>query len=481
MENITIEKLLEDVRTYNACEEEKIMKAYLYAEKLHAGQKRQSGEDYISHPLAVAYILSEMHADKDTVCAALLHDVIEDSDATKEDIARDFSPSIANLVDGVTKISKMNFSTKGDQTLANTRKIIASITEDVRIIIIKLADRLHNMRTLEYKIEFKQKENALETMEIFVPLAYYIGAYRIKSELEDLSLKYLKPDIYKDIETRLSIVQAESEETLKEMLVTISTLLSDNDIPHKIKLRTKNIYGVYKRLSQNHKLSDIHDLLALKIMVDDVKSCYQVLGLIHSKYPPINNKFKDYIAMPKTNMYQSLHTTVFGLNEKVVQAQIRTHEMDRIASFGLTAYWDINKGLARNVMQEDLSKKFQFFKSLGEINKTTSDDQEFFIEVKKELFDSNIYVYTTKGDVIELPIGSTPIDFAYKIHTDIGNTAVSAIVNDKYVGLDCELQNKDRVRIVTDTLSYGPKQEWLEIAHTSYAKRKIKEFNIKIK
>jgi GTP diphosphokinase / guanosine-3',5'-bis(diphosphate) 3'-diphosphatase len=480
MEKITIDQLIKHVREYNACEEQNILKAYHYAELKHSGQKRQSGEDYILHPLSVAYILSEMHADKDTICAALLHDVIEDSDTTKDDIAKEFSIDIANLVDGVTKISKMNFSTKGEQTVANTRKILSSITEDVRIIIIKLADRLHNMRTLEHKSEFKQKENALETMEIYVPLAYYIGAYRLKSELEDLSLKYLKPETYLDIKNRLQRIEKESDQTLKHMLNQISTILNEENISHEIKVRTKNIYGVYKKLSQNHKLLDIHDLLALKIMVDDVKQCYHTLGIIHSQYPPINNKFKDYIAMPKTNMYQSLHTTVFGPDDKLVQTQIRTFEMDKIASFGLTAYWDANKGLARSAMQDDLNKKFQFFKSLREINSMNTDNQEFLLEIKNELFSNNVYVYSTKGDIIQLPIGSTPIDFAYRIHTEIGNTMVAAIVNDNYVSLDYKLKNKDRIKIVTDILSYGPKNEWIEIANTSYAKRKIKEFNNKI-
>jgi GTP pyrophosphokinase len=481
MKKITFQMLIDNVKSYNEEEIEIITKAYEYAALLHNGQKRQSGEDYISHPLAVAYILSEMHADRDTICAALLHDTIEDTDTTKEKIAEVFNDDIANLVDGVTKISKMNFSTKNEHMMANTRKIITGITEDVRIIIIKLADRLHNMRTLEFKREFKQKENSLETMEIFAPLAYYIGAYRLKSELEDLSLRYLKPDIYQEIEHQLVTIQSDSEPCLKEMLQEISSMLADENVPHEIKVRTKNIYGIYKRINQNNKLSDIHDLLALKVMVDDVKHCYMTLGLIHSKYPPINSKFKDYIALPKTNMYQSLHSTVFGPDERLVQTQIRTFEMDKIASFGITAYWDANKGLARNVMQDDLSKRFQFFKSLNEINRMTGDNQEFVAQVKRELFASNIYVRTTKGDIIELPVGSTPIDFAYKIHTDIGNTMVSAIVNDQFVDFDYQLQTKDIVKIVTDDFAYGPKPEWIDKAQTTYAKRKIREFCSKSK
>ena len=477
MNNITLQDLLEKLKEYNPDEIEIVKKAYNYADNLHSGQMRQSGEQYISHPLNVAYILAEMHADRDTICAGLLHDTLEDTNITKEDISHDFNQNIANLVDGVTKLSKMNFSSKQDQNCANTRKIITGITEDVRIIIIKLADRLHNMRTLQFKSEFKQKENALETMEIFVPLAYYIGAYRIKSELEDLSLQYLKPDMYKKITERKMRLEESSDECLKEMLYKIEALLNAKNIPNEIKVRTKNIYGIYKRLNEGHKLSDIHDLLSLKIMVDEIENCYITLGMIHKEYHPINDKFKDYICNPKTNMYQSLHTTVFGPDDRLVQTQIRTFDMDKVASFGLTAYWDLEKGQARDVMQNDLKQKFQFFKSLTEINSMFGDNQQFVNQVKNELFVDKVYVYTTKGDVIELPKGATPIDFAYKIHTDIGNTMVGVFVNDESVPIDYVLQNKDRVRIVTDELSYGPRDDWMNKARTSLAKRKIKEFN----
>ena len=480
MNSITINDLLINLSEYNPDAISDVKKAYDYASYLHNGQVRQSGDPYISHPLNVAYILSEMHADSDTVCAGLLHDTLEDTNIKKEDIAHDFNQNVANLVDGVTKLAKMNFSSKQDQNYANTRKIITGITDDVRIIIIKLADRLHNMRTLEFKSEFKQKENSLETMEIFAPLAYYIGAYRIKSELEDLSLKYLKPDVYKRIGEKKIKLEEASGDILKEMLYKIETLLNDRNIPNEIKVRTKNIYGIYKRLSEGHKLSDIHDLLALKIMVDEIENCYIGLYLVHSKYKPINDKFKDYICNPKTNMYRSLHTTVFGPEDRLVQTQIRTFDMDKIASFGLTAYWDIEKGKARDVMQDDLKQKYQFFKSLIEINSIFGDNQQFVNQVKNELFANKIYVYTTKGDIIELPIGSTIIDYAYKLDTDIGNTMVGAFVNDEYVPLDYVLQNKDRVRIVTNELSYGPREEWLDIAKTSLAKSKIKEFNRKL-
>lgn len=479
MKELKLENLLENIREYNPDEVDTISKAYYFAEELHKGQVRQSGEAYISHPLNVAYILAEMHADRDTVCAGLLHDTLEDTETTKETIAQEFNKDIANLVDGVTKLAKMNFSSKQEQNMANTRKIITGITEDVRIIIIKLADRLHNMRTLGFKSEFKQKENALETIEIFVPLAYYIGAYRIKSELEDLSLRYLKPDMYKKIEEKKQIIERDNNDFLCEMLNKIQTMLNDRNIPNEIKVRTKNIYGIYKRISEGQKISDIHDLFALKIMVDEIENCYKTLYYIHSNYHPLNDKFKDYICNPKTNMYKSLHTTVFGPKDSLVQTQIRTFDMDKIASFGLSTYWDIEKGKARDVMQEDLKNKYQFFKSLTEINAMFGDNQEFVSQVKSELFSDKIYVYTTDGAIIELPKGSTPIDFAYKIHTDIGNTMVASIVNDEYVPVDYQLKNKDRVRIITDNLAFGPREDWIEIAQTSHAKRKIKEFNKK--
>ena len=476
---MTIDDLLKMINDYNPDEVEIVRKAYDYADMLHKGQYRQSGEPYIIHPLSVAYILAEMHADRDTVCAGLLHDTLEDTMATKEEIAELFNKNVANLVDGVTKLAKMNFSSKEEQNLANTRKIITGITDDVRIIIIKLADRLHNMRTLEYKSSFKQKENALETMEIFVPLAYYLGAYRIKSELEDLSLRYLKPTMYERISEKKARIEVDSQACLNEMLTKIKGLLDDKNIPNEIKVRTKNIYGIYKRLNEGDRISDIHDLLSLKIMVDEVENCYRSLYLVHQSYRPINDKFKDYICNPKTNMYSSLHTTVFGPGERLVQTQIRTFDMDKVASFGLTTYWDINKGNARNVMQADLKNKFQFFTSLTEINTMFGDNKEFVSQVKSELFSDKIYVYTLKGEIIELPKGATPIDLAYKIDDEIGHTMVAVLVNNEYVPINYILKNKDRVKIITDELAYGPREDWLDIAKTSYAKKKIKEFNQK--
>ena len=453
-----------------------ILKAYKFASDLHKGQLRQSGEEYIVHPLNVAVILAEMNADADTICAGLLHDTLEDTPITKEEIIEEFNPEVAKLVDGVTKISKMNFSSKKESNLANTRKIITGITEDVRIIIIKLADRLHNMRTLGFKSEFKQKENSLETLEIFAPLAYYIGNYRIKSELEDLSFMYLRPEIYYDLQEKRDKIEEENMDCLIEMLDTIERILNDENIPNDIKIRTKNIYGIYKKINEGYDIRDIHDLHNLKVMVKEVSDCYRSLGLIHSVYHPVNNKFKDFICCPKPNMYRSLHTTVYSGTGQIVQTQIRTFDMDKVASFGLATYWDIHKGDARNIMQSELREKCQFFNSLMEINSMFRDNEEFVDHVKKEVFTDNIFVYTVNGDRIELPKGATLIDLAYRIHTNIGNTMIGGFVNDEFKSIDYVLKNNDRVRIITDEFSYGPDQEWFDKAQTTLARRKIREF-----
>ena len=478
MKEVSFSDLMKNIKKYINDEKslEIITRAFECASKLHEGQKRQSGEDYIIHPLSVAYILSEMKADPDTICAALLHDTIEDTTMDKNKLSKEFNPTIADLVDGVTKISKMNFSSREQQIATNTRKIITSLEEDVRIVIIKLADRLHNMRTLEYKSEFKQKENALETMEIFSPLAYHLGAYQIKSELEDLSLYYLRREVYDSIYNVLEEIKDELDTVIYESLEKIGNALADNNIPFEHKERIKSIYGLYKQINKGKKVVDVHDLVAIKLLVTDINDCFRTLGYVHSAYPPINNKFKDYIFNPKTNMYQSLHTTVFGPEDRLVQVQIRTHDMDKIDTYGLTAYWDLHKNDAEENMKDDLKSKFQFFKSIAELNAIISDNAEFVNRVKKELFNKTIYVYTTKGEVVELPKDSTPIDFAYKLHTEIGNTMVGAIVNDEYVNVDYILQNKDRIKVLTDPLSFGPRLEWQDKATTVKAKSLIKEF-----
>ena len=476
MNNLTLNDLLTKVAEYNEEEIDIIKKAYYFAEELHKGQKRQSGEDYIIHPLNVAYTLAEMHADRDTICAALLHDTLEDTEITKEEIAENFNETVAHLVEGVTKISRMNFATKLDQNMANTRKIITSITDDVRIIIIKLADRLHNMRTLQYKSELKQKENAEETLLLYVPLADRIGAHTLKTELEDLSLQYLYPDEYKSIEEKRFKIEEDSKDCLQEMLESIHSLLENKNVPHEIKTRVKNIYGIYKKMKEGKKLSEIHDLLTLKVMVDSFDNCFLTLEQVRSNYHEINSRFKDYINNPKPNMYRSLHTTVYGPEDKLVQTQIRTFDMDKIASYGLTAYWDINKGDARRVMQEELRNKYQFFDSLVEINQEFADNKAFVEQIKKEILSKRILVQTKDGRIIELPSDSTAIDLAYKIHTDIGNSMVAAIVNNVPVQYDYILHNKDQVTIITDTLAEGPKEGWLDKTKTTRAKRKIREY-----
>ena len=476
MNEISLEDLLNNIRCYNENGVPTVLKAYNMAKQLHENQYRQSGEPYIIHPLNVAYILSEMHADIDTICAGLLHDTLEDTNITKEDIVQEFNKDVANLVDGVTKISGLNLSSTQDRNMANTRKIVTSITSDVRVIIIKLADRLHNMRTLSFKSEFKQKENAVETMDIFVPLAYFLGTYRIKSELEDLSLKYIYPEEYKKVEEKKLKIEEESKPCLDEMLLNIKKILADNNIPNEIKVRTKNIYRIYKNIyEEHHKLYEIHDLLALKIMVENTAQCYQTLGLVHSKYYPLNSKFKDFICNPKTNKYQSLHTTVFGPDERLVQTQIRTFDMDKVASFGLATYWELNGENARFKMQENLRNEYQFFKSLTEINKVFVDNKDFVERVQSELFADKVYVHTPKGEIIELPKGSTPVDFAYQVKSDVGNTMIGAKVNGQIVGNDYELKTHDIVTILTDDFAYGPDEEMLKSAKTTKAQRKIRE------
>lgn len=468
MKSATIDSLIESIKGYDVTMVNDVLKAYQYALKSHSGQLRESGEEYITHPLTVAYILSLMKADKETICAALLHDTLEDTKLEKEDILNEFGEVVAELVDGVTKLSKMNFSSKQDRNYANTRKLMISLTSDVRVILIKLADRLHNMRTLEYKKESKQKDISIETMEIFVPLAYNIGAYQLKGELEDLSLSYLKPLEYKKVKEETDLLLMQSEGFLKEMLSNISEILSDKNIPNEIKIRIRNIYGIYRRRCEGQEMRNIHDLLALKVLVDNVSLCYLSLGYVHSLYKPINGKFKDYICNPKTNMYSSLHTTVFGPCDMLVQAQIRTHEMDKIDSYGIAAYWDLCGKDAGKVMQEVVEKKCQFFKSLVELDEQYTDNRRFVEQVKKELLSGNVYVYTTDGVVLQLPAGSTPVDFAYMIDPKNASKFVAAYVNDKRVEDDYILQNKDRVRILTSDYSF-PKEEWKDSVQTTRA------------
>lgn len=473
---ITIEDLKKKVTSYNKKDWDIIEKAYFYAEKHHKNQKRASGEDYIVHPLNVAYILSSMHADSDTLCAALLHDVVEDTKASINELKDEFNETVAYLVDGVTKLSKMNFGSKDEQTASNIRRIIVSIREDARIIIIKLVDRLHNMRTLEYKKANRQQAIALETLEIYVPMAYYIGAYRIKDELENISFRYLKPNESRELEKKLNTIYHDSKKMLNKMALNVKKALKQENIKCHLEIRFKDPYSVYKKMITKSTTENIHDLIGIKVIVNDIKDCYLALMIIHSLYPPVSYKFKDYIVKPKTNMYKALHTTVFGNNNRLVQFQIRTKEMERIAIYGLTSYWFKNRTFAHQKIQKDLEDKYQFFKSIKELDSSIADNIEFVNQVKTEIFGTNIYVRTTQGEVVELPVNSTPIDFAYKIHTDIGNTMIAAIVNDEVVPFDYRLKSNDRVRIVTDEKAFVPKSDWIDKVVTTHAKREIMEF-----
>ena len=474
MEKLTLNDLLAKVAEYNIENLEIVKKAYYYAEELHRGQKRQSGEDYIVHPLNVAYILAEMYADKDTICAALLLDTLEDTEITKEQIAKDFNETVSYLVDGVTKISRMNFSTKEEQNMANTRKIITSMRNDIRIIIIKLADRLHNMRTLQYKSEYKQKENSQETLLLYVRLADRIGLHVLKRELEDLSLQYINNDEYNRIkEMRLKVAE-DSKECIQEMLGTINDLLNNQNIPHEEMVRIKNIYGIYKKIQRGYRLTEIHDLLSLKVIVDNINDCYPTLRWIHWKYKPINRKFKDYISVCKPNGYQSLHTTIFGEDGRLVQTQIRTPQMNQVASYGLAANWGDYPENANLVMQQEWKTNDPFYDSLVEIDSQYANDKEFVDQVYRELLGDRISVYTQTGK-LELPKGATPIDVAYNIHTEVGNNMVGAIINGKEAEIGKQLKQNDNVRIITDDTSIGPNASWLTQTATTKAKRKIKE------
>jgi len=462
-----------------------IKKAYQYASDAHMGMLRKSGEPYIQHPISVAMILTDIYADYQTICAALLHDTVEDTNTTIEEIEEKFGKEIAFLVDGVTKINQINFSTESEATIAYQRKIFVGLSEDVRVIIIKLADRLHNMRTLWALSEERQKKNAKETLEILTPIAHRLGIHKIKSELEDLSLRYLKPDVFYSIVERLNQTKLERDMTVQDMLKEVSELLNAHDIKHEIKGRAKSIYSIYNKLNKGRSWDDIFDLLALRILVNTEQECYIALGLIHSKYRPIPKRFKDYVSRPKTNMYQSLHTTVFGIDGFQFEIQIRTHNMDQIAEYGIASHWSYkennggNNSNASKSMQNDMEHKLQFFRSIIELQDENSTDEEFVNTVKSDILKASIYVFTPKGDVIELPNGSTPIDFAYRVHTEVGNKMVGAIVNNTIVPLDYELKSNDIIKINTSKTSTGPSKEWLNIAKTSQAKTKIKAFFFK--
>lgn len=475
---VTIDDLLKQIRTYNAVEEPLIYKAYQLADSLHAGAIRESGDPYISHPLAVAYILSLMKADRDTICASLLHDAVEDTNITLEGIARYINPEVAFLVDGVTKMRKLDYSSPEEAEIATIRKIIMSMMKDPRILLIKLADRLHNMQTLEYKKnKLRQKQFAIETLDYFSPLAYAIGAYDIKTELEDLAFKFAMPDDYTDIMNKKVVFEQYSETLLNDMLNIISEALYNEGIPNELKIKIKNAYRIYQSQTQSIRLTDMHDLMTMRVVVDNVKNCYIALGIIHDKCKQtIDSDFKDFISKPKPNLYQSLHTTLIGPRSKMIQAHIRDQRMSQFASYGLGAYWGFYQGMAKSEMMNDFTNKMPFYTAINDIDNYYSDNTEFVSQIKQEVFENYIYIDTAAGETKELPVSSTILDFAYKIHSDIGNQFISATVNDEIVPIDYILQNRDRVRIITGASSMGPDETWLQIAHTTHAKEKIRRY-----
>ncbi len=479
-DELTVQDVLEQAKTYITDEEQLqfIERAYLFAKEKHTGQYRKTGEDYIIHPLNVAMILTTIYADYETIAAGFLHDVLEDCDCTPEEMEGKFGAEVTKLVQGVTKLSKIHFSTENDYLIDYYKKIIVGMSEDVRVIIIKLADRLHNMRTLWATPPDRQKVKAKEALEILAPIAHHLGIHKIKSELEDLALRYLKPDVFYDIAEKLNKTKLERDRTVVEMQKEVSDLLTEHHINHEIKGRAKCIYSIYNKLNKGKKFSDIYDLLALRILVHTEQECYLALGIIHSKFRPLPKRFKDYIAMPKPNMYQSLHTTVFGIDGYLFEIQIRTYDMDEVAENGIASHWAYkeNKGSNKTAnLQSTTEQKLQFFKSIIDLSKDKMSSEDFVNSVKDEVLNNNIYCFTPKGDVIELPKGATPIDFAYKIHTKVGETTTGAIVNNTIVPLNYELQNNDIVRIITNK-NATPSMEWINIVKATTTRNKIKNF-----
>lgn len=480
-EKITIEDLINKVKTYDDHEEDikLIRNAYDYAYKKHFSQKRITGDDYITHPLNVAWILTDVSADSSAIAAALLHDTIEDSDSTYEEIENLFGKEVAKIVEGVTKINRLKFTSDSEQMAANQRKILVGLSEDVRVLIVKLADRLHNMRTLYVLSPAKQKRKAKETLEILTPVAHRLGMYKLKSELEDLSLRYLNPNAYYEIVEKLNLKKTERDAAVGKMLEEVSNLLTEHNITHEIKGRSKSIYSIYNKMNKGKKFEDIYDILALRVLVNTEQECYLALGLIHSKYKPVPKRFKDYIAMPKTNLYQSLHTTVFGIDGELFEIQIRTYDMDKIAEYGIASHWSYKEN--KTISSKDLmDQKLEIFRNIIELNEDSKTPEEFISSVKKDiLFNDSIYVYTPKGDVIELPKGATCVDFAYRVHTEVGDRMVGAIVNDNIVPFDYTLKTGDIIKVNTSKLSKGPNKDWLNFVITTQAKNKIKAFYTK--
>lgn len=470
-----IEDLIKIIEKYMTEDEVAfVMKAYEYAKAMHKDQKRKSGEPYIMHPVNVAIILADLDMDVETIIAALLHDVVEDTPATYDDVKNMFSEDIANIVDGVTKLNKLNYKSSEDFQAENLRKMILAMNNDIRVIIVKLADRLHNLRTLEYMNEEKQKQKAKETIEIYAPLAGRLGIFKIKWELEDLSLRYLDPEGYYDLVEKINKKRSEREKEINEIITAISTELDKQELHYDISGRPKNFYSIYKKMNgKNKSFESIYDLIAVRILADTVKDCYAVLGIVHSMWKPLPGRFKDYIAMPKPNMYQSLHTTVISDTGEIFEIQIRTYEMHEVAEYGIAAHWKYKGGKAQG---KDVDNKLDWLRQLLEWQKDLKDPKEFIDTLKIDFFDDEVFVFTPNGDVVDLPEGSTPVDFAYRVHTGVGNTCVGAKVDSRIVPLNYKLKNGNIVEIITQKSASGPSRDWLKFVKSPRAKQKIKQW-----
>ena len=477
------QELIASVKKYHPSTDISLIeKAYKTADTAHKGQVRKSGEAYIIHPLCVAIILAELELDKETIVAGLLHDVVEDTVMTVEEIASEFSEEIALLVDGVTKLGQLSYDAdKVEVQAENLRKMFLAMAKDIRVILIKLADRLHNMRTLKYMTPEKQKEKARETMDIYAPIAQRLGISKIKIELDDLSLKYLEPEAYYDLVEKVALRKSVRDDYVQSLVKEVSKHIENAGIKAQIDGRAKHFFSIYKKMVNQHKtLDQIYDLFAIRIIVDNVKDCYAALGVIHEMYKPIPGRFKDYIAMPKPNMYQSLHTTLIGPTGQPFEIQIRTFEMHRTAEYGIAAHWKYkeasNNGGTVNVSKQE--EKLSWLRQILEWQKDMSDNKEFMSLLKSDLnlFSDTVFCFTPSGDVKNLPTGSTPVDFAYSIHSAVGNKMIGAKVNGKLVPIDYEIQNGDRIEIITSQNSKGPSRDWLNIVKSTQAKNKINQW-----